>query len=90
MIGQPNRDEFALHQCWLKLQAELGQLCSLRPVMDDIAAASVLIYSAGAVKWAKRLQTKAAEGGTDPLVPAAWRISVDYSGGGGFIRPRDR
>ena len=77
-FGQASTDESALHKSWLKLQTELSDLSSLRPALDYIARVCTLIESAGAVKWAKRLRTRPAEAGHDPLVPSSWREAWNW------------
>jgi hypothetical protein len=77
-LGQSTSDESALHRCWLKLQAELSDLCSLRPALDDVARVCSLIESAGAAQWAEHLRTQPAAAEHDSLIPSSWREAWNW------------
>ena len=71
-VGRASADEAVLQTRWRALQAELARLTALCPMFDEIARVGAALKSAGAPKWAERVQTQAAAADHDGALPATW------------------
>lgn len=66
-------DELSLRTSWLAMVEEAKRLQVIKPHMEVIARCGRQLAEAGAVKWAKRIQTEPPSTDFDPVIPTKWR-----------------
>jgi hypothetical protein len=68
-------DESSLRSSWIALVEEAKRLQAIKPHMEVIARCGHQLVEAGAVKWAKRIQTEPPSTDFDPVITTKWRDS---------------
>jgi very-short-patch-repair endonuclease len=66
-------DERSLRAGWAALVDEAKRLQSMKPHFGVIAQSGRVLSEAGALKWAKRIQTEAPSKDSDTLTPSNWK-----------------
>jgi very-short-patch-repair endonuclease len=88
-LGNPDLNAQQIGDRWEALCRDLTRIHQLRPHLEQVGRVAKLIEQSGGTRWAQALRTQATRDADDPLLPAEWRESWQWSRISGYLRRID-